>query len=61
MVDGLIGGDRITKNMPKIVERMGEEALADVHGIASAFWGIHAQPKGAWSHETEVRPYTESW
>ena len=35
--------------------------IADINAIALAFWNMHMQPKGAWSHETEVRPYLESW
>ena len=35
--------------------------LADPEDVAETYWLIHQQPKGGWSNEIEVRPYTETW
>ena len=35
--------------------------LAKPEDVAETYWLIHRQPKGAWSNEVEVRPYTETW
>ena len=29
--------------------------------IAEAYWQIHQQPRDAWTHETELRPWMEAW
>ena len=61
MVDGLIDGERIRANAPGALKNLGEDGLTSTGGIAEAFWQMHVQPRGAWSHETEVRPYKEKW
>lgn len=35
--------------------------LANPEDVAETYWLIHQQPKGGWSNEVEVRPYTETW
>ncbi len=36
-------------------------SLANPEDVAESYWLIHQQPKGGWSNEVEVRPYTETW
>tara|TARA_B100000676_G_scaffold302119_1_gene350517 strand:+ start:3893 stop:4636 length:744 start_codon:yes stop_codon:yes gene_type:complete len=35
--------------------------LANPDAVAGGYWAAHCQPKGAWSNEIELRPFTESW
>ena len=48
-------------------ERYALYALKDQQGIlspehiAGAYWQIQQQPRDAWSHETDLRPWTETW
>jgi NAD(P)-dependent dehydrogenase (short-subunit alcohol dehydrogenase family) len=59
VVDGSIDGDRIRMNRPERVLAKGEDGLLDLEGIADTFAHIHAQPRSAWTHETDLRPYKE--
>ena len=29
--------------------------------IAEVYWQLHSQPRDAWTHETEIRPWMEPW
>ena len=29
--------------------------------IAEAYWQLHRQPRDAWTHELDLRPYGETW
>jgi NAD(P)-dependent dehydrogenase (short-subunit alcohol dehydrogenase family) len=61
VVDGAIDGDRINTFLPQLKQQRGDDGLLDPDAIAETFWQIHCQPRSAWTHETEVRPWVESW
>lgn len=35
--------------------------LMNPDSIAETYWRLHAQPRDAWTHELDVRPYAEKW
>ena len=37
----------------------GEDGLLGIEAIAEAYWHIHRQPRSAWTHELDLRPYKE--
>jgi NADP-dependent 3-hydroxy acid dehydrogenase YdfG len=39
----------------------GQQGILSPDSIAEAYWQIHQQPRDAWTHETELRPWMESW
>ncbi|MDE1172386.1 MAG: SDR family NAD(P)-dependent oxidoreductase [Parvibaculaceae bacterium] len=53
----------------RLKAREGEEALANLQpdqlmdpaSIAETYWQLHRQPRDAWTHELDVRPYGEKW
>jgi len=53
----------------RIVKARGEEALASLPpdtlmnpaSVAETYWQLHNQPRDAWTHELDLRPYAESW
>jgi len=61
VIDGAIDTEFIRSNFPE------RYALKDRHGIlnpdhiADLYWQIHNQPRDAWTHETELRPWMENW
>ena len=61
VVDGPIGGDKIIKGIPQLVERVGTEGLIDIQGIVDAYEYLYKQPKRAWTFEVDVRTSTENW
>jgi hypothetical protein len=44
-----------------MVERLGEDGLLDVDAIAETYWQLHCQPRTAWAHEVDLRPYKEGF
>ena len=61
VVDGPIGGDKIIKGIPDLVERVGEDGLIDIQGIVDAYEYLYNQPKRAWTFEVDVRTSVEKW
>jgi len=61
IVDGVIDGDRIHKLLPDLKAQRGEDGLLDPDAIADNFWNLHAQPRSAWTHELDLRPWVETW
>ncbi|WP_310467049.1 SDR family NAD(P)-dependent oxidoreductase [Sphingomonas sp.] len=51
----------------RIAEAKGADAevaadsLVDPASIAEAYWQLHRQPRDAWTHELDLRPFAEHW
>jgi NAD(P)-dependent dehydrogenase (short-subunit alcohol dehydrogenase family) len=37
------------------------DVLMNPSSIAETYWQLHAQPRDAWTHEIDLRPYGERW
>jgi len=61
IVDGAIDGDRINTLIPGLKDSRGADGLLDPDAIAETFWQLYRQPRSAWTHELDVRPWSESW
>ena len=44
-----------------MVQKMGEERLIDLGGLADAYWFLHQQPPRAWTFELDMRSNVEPW
>ncbi|MFM9842213.1 MAG: SDR family oxidoreductase [Dongiaceae bacterium] len=58
IVDGMIeaehrAGRKRSENAP--------DALLDPNAIAEAYWQLHRQPRSAWTHELDLRPWSEKF
>jgi NAD(P)-dependent dehydrogenase (short-subunit alcohol dehydrogenase family) len=42
-------------------EKLPPDTLMNPASIAEAYWQLHVQPRDAWTHELDLRPYGESW
>lgn len=61
IIDGPIDTPLIRKMMPKIFEDRPEDGVLSPDDIAETYWTIHKQPRSAWLHETQLRPWVEPW
>jgi NAD(P)-dependent dehydrogenase (short-subunit alcohol dehydrogenase family) len=61
VVDGAIDGDRINSFLPGLKGEKGPDGLLDPDGIAENYWTLFQQPRSAWTHELDVRPWVEAW
>lgn len=59
VIDGVIDGDRARNQFPEYVQAKGPDGLLQLEAIAQTYWAIHQQPRSAWTHELDLRPYKE--
>ena len=59
VIDGGIDGERLRSNAPQRVVSAGEDGLLAIEPIADTYWQIHRQPRSAWAHEIDLRPFKE--
>ncbi len=61
VIDGAIDTEFIRTNFPERYAMKAEHGILSPDSIAEAYWQIHQQPRDAWTHETELRPWKETW
>ena len=61
IVDGAIDGDRVNTFLPQLKAQRGEDGLLDPDAIAENYWQLYRQPRSAWTHELDLRPWVETW
>jgi NAD(P)-dependent dehydrogenase (short-subunit alcohol dehydrogenase family) len=61
VIDGAIDTAFIRSQFPERYALKEREGILDPEHIADAYWRIHQQPRDAWTHETELRPWIEPW
>ncbi len=59
VIDGGIDGERLRSRFPRVAEERGAGGLLEIDAIAEAYWRIHRQPRSAWTHEMDLRPFKE--
>ena len=60
IIDGAIDTEFIRTNFPDRYAMKDQAGILDPDHNAEAYWQIHRQPRDAWTHETELRPWTET-
>lgn len=61
VVDGAIDTEFIRSNFPERYATKDQGGIVNPDHIADLYWQIHMQPRDAWTHETEIRPWMEPW
>ena len=61
IIDGAIDTEFIRTNFPQRYALKDQQGILSPESIAQAYLTIHQQPRDAWTHETELRPWMESW
>lgn len=61
IIDGPIDTPLIRRMMPKVFEERPADGVLSPDDIAETYWTIHCQPRSAWLHETQLRPWLEPW
>ena len=59
IIDGAIDTEWIAGNFPDVYARKEQGGILDPDHIADAYWMLHAQPRDAWTHELDLRPWIE--
>ncbi len=61
IIDGPIDTPLIRRMMPKVFAERPADGVLAPDDIAETYWTIHCQPRSAWLHETQLRPWLEPW
>jgi len=61
VVDGAIDTAFIRDNFPERYALKAEDGILNPDHIADAYWMLHRQPRDAWTHEIDLRPYLEKF
>ena len=61
VIDGAIDTEFIKSNFPERYALKEEGGILDPEAIAETYWQLHRQPKNAWTHELDLRPWRETW
>jgi NAD(P)-dependent dehydrogenase (short-subunit alcohol dehydrogenase family) len=59
IIDGAIDTEWIAKNFPQRHALKDQDGILNPDHIADAYWMLHSQPRDAWTHELDLRPWME--
>jgi NAD(P)-dependent dehydrogenase (short-subunit alcohol dehydrogenase family) len=61
VVDGAIDGVFTRANRADVGSLLAEDRILKPDEIAGNFVWLHKQPRSAWTHELDLRPWAETW
>jgi NADP-dependent 3-hydroxy acid dehydrogenase YdfG len=61
IIDGAIDTAFIRDNFPERYALKAQDGILNPDHIADAYWMLHTQPRDAWTHELDLRPYMEKF
>ena len=61
VIDGVIRGDYARERFAGFVKAKGSDGLLELDDIAETYWTLHQQPRSAWTHELDLRPFKEAF
>lgn len=59
--DGSIEGVFARENLPDLEQRLAEDRILKPEDIAPNYVNLHHQKRSAWTHELDLRPWSENW
>ncbi len=59
IIDGAIDTAWIRDNFPERYQLKEQDGILNPEHIADAYWMLHRQPRDAWTHELDLRPWME--
>ena len=61
IIDGAIDTAWIAENFPQRYALKDQDGILKPDHIADAYWMLHSQPRDAWTHELDLRPWMETF
>lgn len=61
IIDGAIDTAFIRDNFPSRYALKEQDGILNPEHIAESYWQLHVQPRDAWTHELDLRPWMETF
>ena len=62
VIDGAIDTRLHRRELPRALrDSRARTASSSPDAIAENYWQLHRQPRSAWTHELDLRPWIETW
>jgi NAD(P)-dependent dehydrogenase (short-subunit alcohol dehydrogenase family) len=61
VIDGAIDTEFIKTHFPERYALKEQDGILDPDAIAENYWLLHQQPRSAWTHELDLRPWIEKF
>ena len=61
IIDGVIRGERALSAFPDVQSRFGNDGMPEPDHIAENYLTLHRQHRSAWTHELDLRPWSEKF
>jgi NAD(P)-dependent dehydrogenase (short-subunit alcohol dehydrogenase family) len=61
VIDGGIDTEFIREHFPERYALKEQDGILNPDHIAEAYWMLHTQPRDAWTHELDLRPWMEKF
>lgn len=61
IIDGAIDTAFIRDNFPERYKQKEKDGILNPDHIAEMYWQLHMQPRDAWTHELDLRPWMETF
>ena len=61
VIDGAIDTQWIEEMFPERYALKDQDGILNPDAIAENYWLLHQQPRTAWTHELDLRPWMEKW
>jgi NAD(P)-dependent dehydrogenase (short-subunit alcohol dehydrogenase family) len=61
VIDGPMDGAFIREMIPDAADRLARDELLKPEDVAANYVWLHRQKRSAWTHEIDVRPWSEPW
>ena len=61
LIDGMIDSKFIREMVPNVDQMREQDGILNPDHIAQQYVNLHKQPRTAWTHELDLRPWSEKW
>ena len=61
IIDGIVDAERTRARFGDYMDSLGDDGVLSPQAVADTYWHLHNQPRSAWTHELELRPFGETW
>ena len=64
IIDGAIDSKAIHRRLSAatgVMPDLAPDSLIQTSSVAEAYWALHNQSRDGWTHELDLRPYSERW